>query len=161
MAAQTSSAPRVSRCALVRAIRCRWPRCAAALRGRGRLARDPARPAELRSPAVLALGILFVGVIGAVLVQVRFGLEPLRRLGRALGAIRAGATARLRGDFPAEIEPLATELNALLEHNEALVERARTHVGNLACWPEDTAQRADEQARRSQGLPSWSAARSP
>ena len=53
-------------------------------------------------------------------------------MGRALGAIRGGATARLEGDFPAEIQPLATELNALLDHNEALVERARTHVGNLA-----------------------------
>ena len=80
----------------------------------------------------LALGVLFIGVLGAVLVQVRFGLEPLRRMGRALGAIRGGATARLEGDFPAEIQPLATELNALLDHNEALVERARTHVGNLA-----------------------------
>jgi signal transduction histidine kinase len=80
----------------------------------------------------LALGVLFIGVLGAVLVQVRFGLEPLRRMGRALGAIRGGASARLEGDFPAEIQPLAAELNALLDHNEALVERARTHVGNLA-----------------------------
>ena len=79
-----------------------------------------------------ALGVLFAGVVGAVLVQVRFGLEPLRRMGRALGGIRAGAATRLEGGFPAEIEPLATELNALLDHNEALVERARTHVGNLA-----------------------------
>ncbi len=99
----------------------------------------------------LALGILFVGVIGAVLVQVRFGLEPLRRLGRALGAIRAGATARLQGDFPAEIEPLATELNALLEHNEALVERARTHVGNLAHGLKTPLSVLTNEARRSQG----------
>jgi signal transduction histidine kinase len=99
----------------------------------------------------LALGILFVGVIGAVLVQVRFGLEPLRRLGRALGAIRAGATARLQGDFPAEIEPLATELNALLEHNEALVERARTHVGNLAHGLKTPLSVLTNEARRSHG----------
>ncbi|HYZ25868.1 MAG TPA: sensor histidine kinase [Geminicoccaceae bacterium] len=79
-----------------------------------------------------ALAVLFAGVVGAVLVQVRFGLEPLRRMGRALSGIRAGRAARLEGGFPAEIEPLATELNALLDHNEALVERARTHVGNLA-----------------------------
>ena len=99
----------------------------------------------------LALGILFVGVIGAVLVQVRFGLEPLRRLGRALGAIRGGATARLEGDFPAEIEPLAAELNALLEHNEALVERARTHVGNLAHGLKTPLSVLTNEARRSEG----------
>jgi signal transduction histidine kinase len=99
----------------------------------------------------LALGTLFVGVIGAVLVQVRFGLEPLRRMGRALGAIRGGATARLEGDFPAEIEPLAAELNALLDHNEALVERARTHVGNLAHGLKTPLSVLTNEARRSQG----------
>jgi signal transduction histidine kinase len=99
----------------------------------------------------LALGILFVGVIGAVLAQVRFGLEPLRRLGRALGAIRGGATARLQGDFPAEIEPLAAELNALLEHNEALVERARTHVGNLAHGLKTPLSVLTNEACRSEG----------
>ena len=99
----------------------------------------------------LALGVLFVGVIGAVLVQVRFGLEPLRRMGRALGAIRGGASARLEGDFSAEIEPLATELNALLDHNEALVERARTHVGNLAHGLKTPLSVLTNEARRSEG----------
>ena len=99
----------------------------------------------------LALGVLFVGVIGAVLVQVRFGLEPLRRMGRALGAIRGGASARLEGDFAAEIEPLATELNALLDHNEALVERARTHVGNLAHGLKTPLSVLTHAARRSEG----------
>jgi signal transduction histidine kinase len=99
----------------------------------------------------VALGVLFVGVIGAVLVQVRFGLEPLRRIGRALGAIRGGATARLEGDFPAEIEPLATELNALLDHNEALVERARTHVGNLAHGLKTPLSVLTNEARRTEG----------
>lgn len=99
----------------------------------------------------LALGVLFLGVIGAVLVQVRFGLEPLRRMGRALGAIRGGASARLEGDFPAEIQPLASELNALLDHNEALVERARTHVGNLAHGLKTPLSVLTNEARRSQG----------
>src|SRR5690606_15014549 len=99
----------------------------------------------------IALAVLFVGVIGAVLVQVRFGLEPLRRIGRALGAIRAGASTRLEGDFPAEIEPLARELNALLDHNEALVERARTHVGNLAHGLKTPLSVLTNEARRSQG----------
>ena len=98
-----------------------------------------------------ALAVLLAGVVGAVLVQVRFGLEPLRRMGRALSGIRAGKAARLEGDFPAEIEPLATELNALLDHNEALVERARTHVGNLAHGLKTPLSVLTNEARRSHG----------
>ena len=47
-------------------------------------------------------------------------------------AVRTGKADRLRGDYPAELEPLATELNALVAHNQEVVERQRTHVGNLA-----------------------------
>ena len=36
------------------------------------------------------------------------------------------------GGFPAEIEPLANETNALIENNRRIVERSRTQVGNLA-----------------------------
>jgi signal transduction histidine kinase len=80
----------------------------------------------------LSLGALFLGLLVAIFLQVRFGLQPLRRMGRALAAIRTGRTRRLEGTFADEIQPLTVELNALLDHNEALVERARTHVGNLA-----------------------------
>src|SRR5689334_2167491 len=64
--------------------------------------------------------------------QVRFGLAPLRRISESLAAIRAGTAERLAGHFPVEIEPLARETNALIESNREIVERARTHVGNLA-----------------------------
>ena len=39
---------------------------------------------------------------------------------------------RLEGEFPVEIAPLARETNALIDANREIVERARTHVGNLA-----------------------------
>lgn len=77
------------------------------------------------------LGLL-IALLGAVVLQVRLGLAPLRRMGEALTAIREGKTDKLEGPFPAEIEPLARELNALVEHNQEVVARARTHVGNLA-----------------------------
>jgi signal transduction histidine kinase len=75
--------------------------------------------------------------LGAVLLlttmfQVRFGLAPLRRISESLAAIRAGTAERLAGHFPVEIEPLARETNALIDANREIVERARTHVGNLA-----------------------------
>ena len=38
----------------------------------------------------------------------------------------------LEGELPAEIEPLQSELNALIRSNQDIVDRARTQVGNLA-----------------------------
>ncbi len=64
--------------------------------------------------------------------QVRFGLAPLKRISESLAAIRSGTAERLEGRFPEEIAPLARETNALIDANREIVERARTHVGNLA-----------------------------
>jgi len=66
------------------------------------------------------------------MLQVVIGLRPLRAVGRALTAIREGRAERLDGVYPREIAPLTTEVNALIESNAKTVERARTHVGNLA-----------------------------
>ena len=79
-----------------------------------------------------ALGLLGAGLIAAVLFQVRVGLRPLYDLGTALADVRRGRSHRLTGAYPREIAPLAQELNALLDHNQEVVERQRTHVGNLA-----------------------------
>lgn len=76
-----------------------------------------------------ALGLILLATMA---IQVRFGLRPLRRISTALSAIRSGAKRKLEGRFPEEIMPLVTELNALIEHNAAVVERAQKHVGNLA-----------------------------
>jgi signal transduction histidine kinase len=100
---------------------------------------------------VLGLGTLLFGVVAAVLIQVRFGLEPLRRIRRGLAAIRVGQAKRLAGDYPEEIRPLANELNALLDHNEAVVERARTHVGNLAHGLKTPIAVLTNEASRSRG----------
>ena len=64
--------------------------------------------------------------------QVRFGLAPLKRISNSIADIRSGRAERLEGEFPVEIEPLARETNALIDANREIVERARTHVGNLA-----------------------------
>jgi signal transduction histidine kinase len=83
-----------------------------------------------------ALAITF-GALALVLLlitafQVRFGLAPLKRISQGLAAIRAGFAERLEGRFPVEIDLLARETNALIDANREIVERARTHVGNLA-----------------------------
>jgi signal transduction histidine kinase len=79
-----------------------------------------------------SLGVLGVGLLLGVFVQVHFGLQPLRRIGAAIAAVRAGRASRLEGTFPAEIAPLSNEINVLLDHNAQVLERARTQVGNLA-----------------------------
>ena len=76
--------------------------------------------------------LLGLGLIAAILVQVKVGLAPLRKVSRALAKIRDGEARRLDGNFPTEIAPLATELNSLIQHSEEVVGRARTHVSNLA-----------------------------
>ncbi len=80
----------------------------------------------------IALALVGLGLVSVTLFQVRFGLSPLRRIERGLAAIRSGDAARLEGELPAEIEPLQHELNALIQSNQEIVERARTQVGNLA-----------------------------
>ncbi len=80
----------------------------------------------------IALAALLAMLIAGVILQVRVGLRPLFRLQRDVTAVRTGKTDRVGGDYPAELEPLALELNALVAHNQEVVERQRTHVGNLA-----------------------------
>ena len=79
-----------------------------------------------------SFAVLGLGLIAAIFVQVRIGLQPLRRVSEALARIRDGKAHRLEGEFPAEIAPLAAELNSLIAHSTEVVGRARTHVSNLA-----------------------------
>lgn len=81
---------------------------------------------------VLALGLLAGGLAVAALVQVRVGLRPLARLRDGLAAVRDGRVGAIQGRFPAEVQPLVDEFNAVLVRNAEVVERARTHAGNLA-----------------------------
>ena len=77
----------------------------------------------------IALGIV---LLLTTIFQVRYGLAPLKRISEAIADIRSGRAERLQGEFPVEIAPLARETNALIDANREIVERARTHVGNLA-----------------------------
>ena len=69
-------------------------------------------------------------VLNALVVLV--GLKPLERVRASLTRIRNGQAERLDGNLPLEIQPLAQEVNALIESNRRVVERARMQVGNLA-----------------------------
>ena len=91
---------------------------------------DPLRDA-MRT-LVLSLVVLGIALIVAILLQVRLGLRPLERLRQAIVEVRAGKRERVPPEQPREIQPLTTELNALLDQNAENLERARRHVANLA-----------------------------
>lgn len=79
-----------------------------------------------------ALGLMGAGMAIAVVIQVRYGLRPLRKMAADLRAVRDGTRARLAERYPREVAPLAEAMNIVLDKDTELIERARTHVGNLA-----------------------------
>ena len=87
---------------------------------------------SFNSTVFIAMAGLGFGILVALLIQVRYGLRPLDGVRQSLMQIRSGKATKLDGKFPTEIAPLAEEINSLLEGNREVLERARTHVGNLA-----------------------------
>ena len=79
-----------------------------------------------------AMVVLAAGVLLALVAQIRLVLKPLERIEADLAEVREGQRETLDEDYPDEIRPLTTELNKLIAHNRGVVDRARTHVGNLA-----------------------------
>jgi signal transduction histidine kinase len=96
--------------------------------------RTPVDAASRGFAAVVAgaLVVLGLGQVLAMLIQVRVGLAPLFALRREVAAVRTGHAERVVGEYPSELKPLSEELNALVAHDQEVMERQRTHVGNLA-----------------------------
>lgn len=78
------------------------------------------------------LALFGLGSIAVNALAILVGLNPLRKARDSLKQIREGRAHRLDGEFPPEIAPLASEMNALIDNNRRIVERSRTQVGNLA-----------------------------
>ncbi|SFK79710.1 ATP-binding protein [Methylorubrum salsuginis] len=87
---------------------------------------------RFRFSLFMTFGLLGFSLAATALLQIRFGLAPLRALRTALGTIRRGEADRIDGQYPRDIAPLAGEINLLIETNREILERARTQVGNLA-----------------------------
>jgi len=62
---------------------------------------------------------------------VRWGLAPLRRVGRDLQAIELGERDRLQGRYPRELRGLTSDLNTLIAHDQAQLARYRNAIGDL------------------------------
>ena len=79
---------------------------------------------------VLALVGLLCMLFGFLLV--RRGMSPLNQLRNRLTAVHKGLAGRVGGSYPAEVQPLVDNLNALLEGRERRVARAVAKAGDLA-----------------------------
>ena len=76
--------------------------------------------------------VLGIGLMLAVVVQVRVALKPLKAISTRIGEIRAGKSTKLPVEPLEDVQPLIDELNNLLDHNAVLVNRARNQLGDLA-----------------------------
>ena len=79
-----------------------------------------------------AMLALLATMMTALYLGVRYALRPLAAVRQDVADVREGRATALPDEYPIEIQPLSDEVNKLLEHNRGVVERARTHVGNLA-----------------------------
>ncbi len=88
--------------------------------------------AQIVRPLAVALVVLGLGLAAASVIQVTLGLRSLDRLRADLARVRAGDSDRLARPDVSELRPLASEINAALDQNAALLTRSRQHLGNLA-----------------------------
>ena len=77
--------------------------------------------------AVLALLLLLASAL-----QIGIGLRPLATMHTRLAEIRSGRRARLEAGLPREVQPLADELDALLDARDRRIAQARARAGDLA-----------------------------
>ncbi|MCF4173254.1 ATP-binding protein [Vibrio mediterranei] len=80
----------------------------------------------------LILGVLSIGILTLVVVQVSWSLRPLGKMQKELKLLKTGERQTLDEQYPKEIAPLVSDLNALLFHYQELLARARNHAGNLS-----------------------------
>ena len=92
-----------------------------------------------RAPMLLhgffGMPVVIVGAVGSMLlgfVHVRRGLSGVDEVRKRLTALHEGRETRIAGLFPDEIQPLVSDLNALLDHRERAIQRAMTKAGDLA-----------------------------
>ncbi|MFT3757604.1 sensor histidine kinase [Thauera sp.] len=75
---------------------------------------------------------LIVSLVLLMIIQIRFGLSPLRRLHTALSRVRQGTVERIGRGYGPDLDPLAEEMDEVLARNARIVGRARTHAADLS-----------------------------
>lgn len=99
------------------------------------LLRYPGWPGILHGAALTHTALFIVVAFACMLAglsQVRRGLSLFDQLRQRLSSVRDGRDRRVEGWHPTEVQPLVTDLNALLDHREQTVRRAIAKAGDLA-----------------------------
>ncbi|MFW7522716.1 ATP-binding protein [Vibrio ostreicida] len=78
------------------------------------------------------LSLLYIGVLTLIIIQVQWSLSPLSKMHQELSQLRSGKKTQLDQEYPREVSPVVSDLNALVFHYQDLLERARHHAGNLS-----------------------------
>jgi two-component system sensor histidine kinase PhoQ len=88
--------------------------------------------ARFRVNLVGWLGAMSLLLLVALLLALRWGLAPLRRVADEVAAVEAGHQDRLRGAYPDELRALTDNLNALLASGYARETRLGNALADLA-----------------------------
>lgn len=78
------------------------------------------------------LGAMGVLLLAAQWLTLRWGLRPLRRVADELTALESGRQSQITGDYPTELQRLASNLNTLLVHERTRQQRYRDALADLA-----------------------------
>jgi signal transduction histidine kinase len=78
------------------------------------------------------LGASMAALLAASWAQVTLGLRPLAQIRAHLQGLTQGRRHRLGGALPAEVAPLADQLDRLLDDRDRELDRARHRAGDLA-----------------------------
>ncbi|EXJ13617.1 ATP-binding protein [Imhoffiella purpurea] len=87
---------------------------------------------QFRASLAVWLGGMSVLMLVTLVLILRWGLKPLRRVAAEVSAIESGNRTQIQGQYPAEIRALTGNLNALLAHERARQRRLDNTLGDLA-----------------------------
>lgn len=78
------------------------------------------------------LGVMSLLLLVALVIVLRWGLNPLRQVARDLSAIELGKQQQLEGNYPRELKRLTDNINGLLVHERDQQQRYRNALADLA-----------------------------
>ncbi|MBK1716828.1 ATP-binding protein [Thiocystis violacea] len=88
--------------------------------------------AQFRASLAGWLGAMAALMLVSLVLILRWGLKPLRRVAGEVACIEAGGQTQIQGRYPREIQALTGNLNALLAHERARQRRLDNTLGDLA-----------------------------
>ena len=78
------------------------------------------------------LGAVAAALLVALVLVLRWGLQPMRRLVGELRSVESGTQGQIDAPYPQELTPLTGALNAMIRHERSQLHRYRNALGDLA-----------------------------